>query len=143
MAGPCQAGGPMCSLLVILYTMIYYTCGFPAGTFFCFLVKNIVFHRDCTFFFCETTVLQVERCRRSLAKSKRQFYPSKRQLFPSKRQLFPTVRRASKWHFVKRQFLWKTVLFSRNGRKKCLLPNGKEMYPQEVAGMYMKPHIHE
>ena len=37
-----------------------YTCGFPVGTFFCFLVKNIVFHRDCTFVakrqFCKLSV---------------------------------------------------------------------------------------
>ena len=56
-------------------------------------------------FYCKTTLLQVEHCRRSLAKSKRQFDASKR-------QLFPTVGRA----FCETQFFRQTVLLSRNSR---------------------------
>ena len=69
----------------IEFVQIYtYTCGFPAGAFFCCLVKNPCFPSR-RHFFCETTLLHVDHCRRSLAKSKQQFHSSKRQ---SKRQLF-------------------------------------------------------
>ena len=68
---------------------LLYTCGSPAGTFFCCLVKTMCAIQ--TALSCETTLLQVEHCRRPAAKSQRLFYPSKRQLFPSKRRRLPTV----------------------------------------------------